>query len=465
MSFLNGLSALGQGVADTAQKFGAEQIRGDLDLQRSVLAGQLAATAADKQRTFVSGQADKQQAFQAGQAGKQQAFTAGESVLNRQATKDRADEANIKSLDVAGLNRASVEGEGALNRQAAKDRADEAHISALSVADLRGGRVFSSAPSVQNGESGNLITYRDGTTEFVKTNATPIGRVSSMPVISPETGRRIAAQIADTGDMSAATGLARSGASMAMVNDELTKILSERGSNSLSMKENKMKFQTFQKMSDAFASGPDGKTLTAADTAVAHLDTLQKAGVLLNNGQVPILNGLKNWIEGKIGHTAPNNFDAIRDIAGNEIVKAVLGSAGALKDREELRTRINSSQNEEQLAGVINEYKELFAGRIRAIKQRWEANVPPGVNYGSFEDRLLPETRKALGLLEATKGAAGPTSPAIRPVGAGPAPAATSPAAPATVRQPKASDLPEGTVVDQGGVMFRYTNGQYVRIN
>src|SRR4051812_36462703 len=84
MSFLNGLSAFGSGVAQFAGTAGLELQRSQLAQQQAVLADQLATT----RETTLQGQA---QQFQAGQTEKQQAFAADQQGRAQQFSGSQTD--------------------------------------------------------------------------------------------------------------------------------------------------------------------------------------------------------------------------------------------------------------------------------------------------------------------------------------------------------------------------------------
>lgn len=160
----------------------------------------------------------------------------------------------------------------------------------------------------------------------------------------------------------------------------------------------------------SFATGKHGDTVKSFDVAISHLDTLEGLSKALENKDVPLYNRVANTFKEQFGKAAPTNFEAARDIVGDEIVKAVMGSgtAGALGDREEIKKNINKSGSPAQLAGVIKTYKELMAGQVRGIKKQYEDTT----FLHNFDDRLSPETRRELLTNEAAHGA--PTAATVR---------------------------------------------------
>jgi hypothetical protein len=133
---------------------------------------------------------------------------------------------------------------------------------------------------------------------------------------------------------------------------------------------------------------------------MSHLDTLDEAGKALQNNDIRLFNSIGNKINKEIGVPAPTNFDATKKIVSGEIIKAITGTGGALADREEAQKTIDSANSPDQLAGVIQQYKELFAGQLSGLETQFSGatNRPAS----EFRSRFLsPKTAKLLSPLAA----------------------------------------------------------------
>lgn len=143
-----------------------------------------------------------------------------------------------------------------------------------------------------------------------------------------------------------------------------------------------------------FAGGPESRTVRSFNVLVSHLDVLKEAGAALQNGNVRALNALKNVFESEFGAPAPNTFDGVKAIVGDELVKAIVGSggAGALGDREEIKKTISNASSPKQLIDLINNYQHLAAGQLAGLRKQYEA----GTQRKDFDKRFLDPRTRAL---------------------------------------------------------------------
>ncbi|MES1988768.1 MAG: hypothetical protein V4440_12210 [Pseudomonadota bacterium] len=124
-----------------------------------------------------------------------------------------------------------------------------------------------------------------------------------------------------------------------------------------------------------FDTGKQGNSVRSFNVSLSHLDTLSKLSGALENGDYPAVNKISNFFEQQSGGTKVNNFNAAKKIVGDEIVKAVVGAAGALGDREEIAKTINAAGSPAQLKGVIDNFKELMAGQLHGLKKQYEVST------------------------------------------------------------------------------------------
>jgi hypothetical protein len=165
-----------------------------------------------------------------------------------------------------------------------------------------------------------------------------------------------------------------------------------------------------QSIATAFGGGTAATNVTALNTVTDHLDVLQEAAVALGNGDVQVLNTLKNKFQTQIGSPIPTNFEQAKRIASNEIARATIGGVGGVTDREEINKLINQAESPEQLAGAIAQGKRLIAGRLRSLRRQYAGNDPEK-NKQFDEEMLSPLARAELGGLPPEGGAAGVANP------------------------------------------------------
>lgn len=154
----------------------------------------------------------------------------------------------------------------------------------------------------------------------------------------------------------------------------------------------------------AFTSGKLGNTVRSFNVLQSHLDTFGKMADALDNGNVQMVNKFGNMIAAQTGQAAPTNFEAIKHIVGDEIVKAVTGSAGALGDREAAAKTIASINSPAQLKGVIDSYRELAQGQLQGLRQQYQTST----GRNDFDKFLSPNAKASVAPVAALPQKAGP---------------------------------------------------------
>lgn len=141
-----------------------------------------------------------------------------------------------------------------------------------------------------------------------------------------------------------------------------------------------------------FSTGRLGNSVRSFNVLQSHLDTMGSMADALNNGDAQMFNKLSNTLAAQTGRAAPTNFEAVKHIVGDEIVKAVTGSAGALGDREAAAKTIASANSPAQLRGVIDTYKELARGQLTGLRQQYQAST----GRDDFDKFLSPSSKAAV---------------------------------------------------------------------
>lgn len=175
--------------------------------------------------------------------------------------------------------------------------------------------------------------------------------------------------------------------------DQANQLAEMRGINTADLPSKWQQFKGQQVAIQRFTSGPQGNTIRSFNVLVDHLDTLNDAAAALKNGDNRMLNRFKQTWAANTGGTAPTNFDGVKALVGDEIVKAVVGSAGALADREEVKKDLDRASSPQQLAELVEKYKKLALGQLHGLQKQYETST----GQKNFNDMLLPGTLKALG--------------------------------------------------------------------
>lgn len=155
---------------------------------------------------------------------------------------------------------------------------------------------------------------------------------------------------------------------------------------------NQNEFGARSKATKDFSTGTQGNAIRSFDVATDHLETLKKYVVALDNGNIPIINALRNRYLQETGSDLPTNVQAVGPIVGAEVSKAIIGSNNALADREELRKPLLGKGAPDQILGSIKAYQDLMTGQLRGLKKQYEDTT----GKKDFDSRIRENTRNIL---------------------------------------------------------------------
>jgi hypothetical protein len=153
-------------------------------------------------------------------------------------------------------------------------------------------------------------------------------------------------------------------------------------------------------------NGAGFKQIAAFTTVAGHLETLDKLGVALKNNDTQAINSAYNWFQVATGDPAVTNFNAAKQAVAAETIKAITGTPGALRDREEAAAIFGAVQSPAQLKGVIGTVKELINSRLQTSQAMFEA----GTGRQNFDELLPPIVKQTF---RAGKGASQVAAPAL----------------------------------------------------
>lgn len=141
-----------------------------------------------------------------------------------------------------------------------------------------------------------------------------------------------------------------------------------------------------------FASGPEARNVTALNTVIGHLGTLDEAAQALNNNNVRLANAVFNRMATEIGDPRVQNFDTARQAVAEETMRVFRQVGASEREAREWGDRITSSGSPAQLRGVINTLGQLLESRVEAIAQQYERTV----NQQGNPAHIDPKNRKTL---------------------------------------------------------------------
>jgi hypothetical protein len=132
----------------------------------------------------------------------------------------------------------------------------------------------------------------------------------------------------------------------------------------------------------AFTTGKPAEELVAFNTAIAHADLLKQAAEQLKNGEWRSKNSVFNKFKTEFGFAGPPTYQTIANAYTREVTKAL--SAGHLTDAEisSQGATIPANASPEQIAGVIDSYRQLMASKVQQRKAQFDAGMKSQPNFG-----------------------------------------------------------------------------------
>jgi len=153
----------------------------------------------------------------------------------------------------------------------------------------------------------------------------------------------------------------------------------------------------------AFTTGQQGNALRSVATANDHLDQFGELVSALDNGNTQIVNKVSNWYKTQTGSPAPTNFDGIKNVIGQEVVKAIVAGGGGVGEREEAAKAFSSANSPAQLNGLIAHYKMVMGAQQKNLLEQRRAaglsdsTLPSYIKGGVKLNPILDQADAILG--------------------------------------------------------------------
>jgi hypothetical protein len=128
-------------------------------------------------------------------------------------------------------------------------------------------------------------------------------------------------------------------------------------------------------------SGKGGQQLTAFNTAMVHLNTLDRLAGDLNNSNIRVFNrAAQKWAD-ETGNAAPANFAAAKNAMSGEVAAALKASGATDQEIEKVSSTFDRAQSPSQLKGAINTYRELLRGKASQLQKQYESGMQGRPNF------------------------------------------------------------------------------------
>ena len=158
-------------------------------------------------------------------------------------------------------------------------------------------------------------------------------------------------------------------------------------------------YNAANKAISAFGTGKQGDIVRSFNVAYSHINLVSDLAKALDNGDVKKINALSQDYQEQFGSPAPTNFDAAKRILADEITKAVIGSAGALVDREGTADTVSRAGSFNQIEGGLGTFKGLILGQVGGIERQYEH----ATKRNDFDKALDPDVAKDFKKYKANK--------------------------------------------------------------
>jgi hypothetical protein len=155
----------------------------------------------------------------------------------------------------------------------------------------------------------------------------------------------------------------------------------------------------------SLTSGQQSKSMTALNTAIAHMGLVPGTTAALQNGDFKTINKLYQGFNAQTGSSAPALADQLAQFLGREVVSAVVANGGGEREREAAQALYEKSQAPGVLQDVANQGAQLLAGRAGSLEQDYigtQSMGQPGTEEQyrrNFRMRFLtPDARRITGM-------------------------------------------------------------------
>lgn len=149
-----------------------------------------------------------------------------------------------------------------------------------------------------------------------------------------------------------------------------------------------------------FTSGKSAQNITSFNTAIGHLDTLDKSVDALGNTRFPSWNKIANAAAGEYDtkfQSSMKQFQASKNAVVDELTRAFRGTGGNVHDIVEWEKTINSADSPQALHAATRAAIELLRSRIEAVGDQYNRGM------GTTKDpiqMLSPKAQAAINRIE-----------------------------------------------------------------
>jgi hypothetical protein len=175
------------------------------------------------------------------------------------------------------------------------------------------------------------------------------------------------------------------------------------------------RYPEVQKAMTAFGSGTEGDRTRFLNSTVQHMEVFRDAAQKLQNGTFVPSNRIVNYFKEQFGQAPPTTLEGLAQLVGTEIERAATGGIGASADRERLIASLGRDRSGPQITDMLDRYQSLMAAQLKALKRQYEDATGFTSGPFAFENKLDPETRARLTGASAPSNGGSDASGAVQP--------------------------------------------------
>lgn len=140
-----------------------------------------------------------------------------------------------------------------------------------------------------------------------------------------------------------------------------------------------------------FTAGVAARNVTAINTAIGHLGTMQELGDKLANKDIRAWNQVANAVGVQLGAEEATDFAVVQGAVADELMRVFRVVGASEKEAEAWGNRFKSAGSPKQINGAIQVASDLLGSRIEALDDQWKR----GMNTDKGYDKLLSDKSKS----------------------------------------------------------------------
>lgn len=141
-----------------------------------------------------------------------------------------------------------------------------------------------------------------------------------------------------------------------------------------------------------FTSGNASRNIRSLNTAVKHMEALERSMKALDNTRIPAANMVGNFVSRQSGNQEVDNFESALTAVTDELATLFKGTAGTDEQIKHWRRSMHANMSPEQQRGQMEMLLELLGGRLSALESQWESNMGKPKDF----QILSPQSQKIL---------------------------------------------------------------------